>query len=78
MFVKVIAVLCHISNPSLCLEETVTDSNLTEGLTLQSCLLAPPELAKWHSNLPSYQQYRVTGWKCQFGNREPPPPAGRA
>jgi hypothetical protein len=78
MFVKVIAVLCHLANPQICLEETVTDSNMQEDLTMGECLHGLARTVKWHSEHPSYQSYRLSGWKCQIGNREPPPPAGRA
>ena len=77
-FVTVIAVLCQIANPSMCLEERVTDTAMDDTLSLQDCLLGPPKLAKWLSEHPSYQQYRLAGWKCQIGNREPPPAGGKA
>ena len=59
-FVTVIAVLCQIANPSLCLEERVTDTAMDDTLSLQDCLLGPPKLAKWLSEHPSYNS---TGWQ---------------
>jgi hypothetical protein len=78
MFITVSAVLCHlIAGQPVCVDEVVTDSNMTEGLTWQGCLLAPPPLAKWKSEHPIYNkpEWYIEKWRCTPGHYEP---AGRA
>jgi hypothetical protein len=50
---------------------------MTEGLTWQGCLLAPPPLAKWKSEHPIYNkpEWYIEKWRCTPGHYEP---AGRA
>jgi hypothetical protein len=40
MFVTVVAVLCHLAGPATggCVEEIVTDSNMTPEITFQECM----------------------------------------
>jgi hypothetical protein len=40
MFVTVVAVLCHLGGPAAdsCVEEIVTDSNMTPDITIQECM----------------------------------------
>ena len=40
MFVTVVAVLCHLTGPAAggCVEEIVTDSNMTPEITFQECM----------------------------------------
>jgi hypothetical protein len=79
MFVTVTAVLCHLAAPTLCVEEIVTDTNMDDTLTMQSCLMGQAYLAKYMAEHPIYRTgYRLDRWRCTIGNREPPPPGGRA
>lgn len=71
MFVTVVAILCTLQ--SFCVEEIVTDSNLTEGLSFQPCLSgAQAPFAKWKDEHPVYraERYRISGWKCVPGHYE--------
>jgi hypothetical protein len=55
MFVTVVAVLCHINGIAVagCVEEIVTDSNLTPEITFLECAIgAQAPLAKWMSEHP--------------------------
>ena len=63
--IKVSAVLCSLINPLSCHEETVTDSNFSD-VTMQSCMMGMPQLAKWMEDKP---MYRLASWKCQLGDR---------
>jgi hypothetical protein len=40
--IKVIAVLCSLSSPAKCHEQTVTTSDFAE-VSMQSCLMGPPQ-----------------------------------
>ena len=39
--IKIIAVLCSLSSPANCHEQTVTTSDFTD-ISMQSCLMGPP------------------------------------
>jgi hypothetical protein len=76
MLITIVAVLCSLQG--LCVEEIVTDSNLTPELTFQGCLAgAQAPLAAWKEGHPLYhgERWRVSKWKCVPGRYEP---AGRA
>jgi hypothetical protein len=73
MFVTVSAVLCHLlAGQPVCVEEIVTDTNMTPELTWQGCLLAPPSLAKWKGEHPIYAKpgWYVEKWRCTPGHYE--------
>jgi hypothetical protein len=44
--IKIIAVLCSLSSPASCHEQTVTTSDFAE-VSMQSCLMGAPQLAEW-------------------------------
>jgi hypothetical protein len=44
--IKIMAVLCSLSSPTNCDEQTVTTSGFVE-VSLQSCLIGAPQLAEW-------------------------------
>lgn len=73
MLVTVSVVLCHLLLGSpVCVDEVVTDTNMTEGLTWQGCLLGPPQLAKWKSEHPTYrrEEWYIAKWRCTPGRHE--------
>jgi len=44
--IKIIAVLCSLSSPECCHEQTVTTSHFAD-VSMQSCLIGVPQLAEW-------------------------------
>ena len=44
--IKIIAVLCSLSSPANCREQTVTTSDFAD-VSMQSCLMGAPQLAEW-------------------------------
>ena len=50
--IKVIAVLCSLSSPANCHEQTVTTSDFAE-VSMQSCLMGAPQLAEWMKQHPA-------------------------
>lgn len=74
MFVTVVAVLCHLGGPASgsCVEEIVTDSNMTPDITFQECMKgAQAPLAKWMGEHPLYHaNWRIERYKCVPGHYE--------
>ncbi|MGY8635990.1 hypothetical protein RAD15_26310 [Bradyrhizobium sp. 14AA] len=66
--IKIIAVLCSLSSPGNCHEQTVTTSDFAD-VSMQSCLMGAPQLAAWMSQHPAE---RLAGWRCVVGQ-----PGGR-
>ena len=66
--IKIIAVLCSLSSPANCREQTVTTSDFA-GVSVQSCLMGAPQLAEWMNQHPAE---RLAGWRCEIGH-----PGGR-
>ena len=69
MFVTLVAVLCHVlpGGPGGCVEEIVTDSNLS-NITFQSCAIQGQiGIAKWMSEHPIYH----ANWTLQRYKRAP-------
>jgi hypothetical protein len=64
--IQIIAVLCSLSAPADCREQTVTTSDF-QDLSVTSCLMGAPQLADWMKNHPGQ---RLAGWKCVIGQRE--------
>ena len=64
--IKIIAVLCSLSAPANCREETVTTSDFAE-VSMQSCLMGAPQLAEWMRQHPAE---RLAAWRCEMGKRE--------
>jgi hypothetical protein len=50
--IKIIAVLCSLSTPANCHEQTVTTSDFAE-VSMQSCLMGAPQLAEWMKEHPA-------------------------
>jgi hypothetical protein len=63
--IKVIAVLCSLTSPTNCREQTVTTSDLAD-VSMQSCLMGAPQLADWMKQHPTE---RLAGWRCVIGNQ---------
>lgn len=61
--IKVIAILCSLSDPSICREVTVTTSDFS-GVSMQACLVGIPQLADWMKEHPAEFLAR---WKCVGG-----------
>ena len=50
--IAIIAVLCSLSSPANCHEQTVTTSDFAD-VSMQSCLMGAPQLADWMSQHPT-------------------------
>ncbi|MBR0903441.1 hypothetical protein [Bradyrhizobium liaoningense] len=74
MFVTVVAVLCRLSAASSgsCVEEIVTDSNMTPEISMMQCAIsAQAPLAKWMGEHPIYHaNWRLERYKCVPGHYE--------
>jgi hypothetical protein len=64
--IKIIAVLCSLSSPANCREQTVTTSDFAE-ISMQSCLMGAPQLAEWMKQHPAE---RLAAWRCVIGRRD--------
>jgi len=56
-------VLCSLSVPADCQEQTVTTSDFAD-ISLTSCLMGAPQLAEWMKDHPNQ---RLARWKCVLG-----------
>ena len=63
--IKIIAVLCSLSSPASCHEQTVTTSDFAD-VSMQSCLMGAPQLADWMKNHPAE---RLAAWRCVIGKQ---------
>jgi hypothetical protein len=61
--IKIIAVLCSLSSPAVCHEQTVTTSDFA-SVSMQSCLMGAPQLADWMKQHPAE---RLGAWRCVIG-----------
>jgi len=61
--IKIIAVLCSLSSPTNCHEQTVTTSDFA-NVSMQSCLMGAPQLAEWMKQHPAE---RLAAWRCVIG-----------
>jgi len=61
--IRVIAVLCRLSAPTECHDQTVTTSELAD-ISMQACLMGAPALAEFMRGFP---QYRLSKWRCVLG-----------
>jgi hypothetical protein len=64
--IKIIAVLCSLSSPANCHEQTVTTSDFA-SISMQSCLIGAPQLAEW---MKDHAAERLTAWRCVIGKRD--------
>jgi hypothetical protein len=64
--IAIIAVLCSLSAPANCHEQTVTTSDFTE-VSMQSCLIGAPQLADWMRQHPTE---RLAAWRCVIGKQD--------
>jgi hypothetical protein len=65
LVIKIVAVLCSLSSPAECREQTVTTSDFAD-VSMQSCMMGAPQLADWMK----HPAERLAGWRCEFGKRE--------
>ena len=63
--IKIIAVLCSLSSPASCHEQTVTTSDFAY-VSMQSCLMGAPQLADWMKQHPAE---RLAAWRCVIGKQ---------
>ncbi len=64
--IKIIAVLCSLSDPTNCYEQTVTTSDFAD-ISIQSCLMGAPQFADWMKQHPAE---RLAAWRCMIGKRD--------
>ena len=64
--IKIIAVLCSLSSPANCREQTVTTSDFAE-VSMQSCLVGVLQLAEWMKQHPAE---RLAAWRCVIGKQD--------
>ena len=64
--IKIIAVLCSLSSPTNCHEQTVTTSDFAH-VSMQSCLMGAPQLAEWMKQHPAE---RLAAWRCVIGKQD--------
>nr|WP_247376690.1 MULTISPECIES: hypothetical protein [unclassified Bradyrhizobium] len=64
--IKIIAVLCNLSSPANCHEQTVTTSDFAD-VSMQSCLMGAPQLADW---MKLHPVERLAGWRCVIGTQD--------
>jgi hypothetical protein len=63
--IKVIAVLCSLSNTQDCHEVTVTNSDFAQ-ITMQGCMTGAVAMADWMKDHPVE---RLIKWRCEIGQR---------
>ncbi len=63
--IAIIAVLCSLSSPANCHEQTVTTSDFAD-VSMRSCLMGVPQLAEWMKQHPAE---RLASWRCEMGNQ---------
>jgi hypothetical protein len=64
--IKMIAVLCSLSSPANCHEQTVTTSDFAD-VSMQSCLIGAPQLDEWMKQHPAE---RLAAWRCVIGKQD--------
>jgi hypothetical protein len=64
--IAIIAVLCSLSSPANCHEQTVTTSDFVD-VSMQSCLMGAPQLADWMNQHPTE---RLAAWRYVFGKKD--------
>jgi hypothetical protein len=64
--IKIIAVLCSLSAPANCHEQTVTSSDFA-NVSIQSCMMGAPQLAEW---MRQHAAERLAAWRCVIGQRD--------
>ena len=64
--IQIIAVLCSLSSPANCREQTVTTSAFAD-VSMQSCLMGAPKLAEW---MKQYPAERLAAWRCVIGRQD--------
>jgi len=64
--IKIIAVLCSLSSPANCHEQTITTSDFAD-VSMQSFLMGAPKVAEWMKDHPTE---RLAAWRCVIGKQE--------
>ena len=66
LVIKIVAVLCSLSAPADCHEQTVTTSDFAD-VSMQSCMMGAPQLADWMKQHPAEL---LAGCRCEFCKRQ--------
>jgi hypothetical protein len=64
--IKIIAVLCSLSSPADCHEQTVTTSDFAD-VSMISCLMGAPQLADW---MKQHAAECLAAWRCVIGRHD--------
>ena len=64
--ITIIAMLCSLSSPASCHEQTVTTSDFAD-VSMQSCLMGAPQLA---DRMNQHPNERLAAWRCVFGKKD--------
>jgi len=59
-------VLCSLSSPANCHEQTVTTSDFAD-VSMQSCLMGAPQLAE---RMKQHPAERLAAWRCVIGKQD--------
>jgi hypothetical protein len=65
--IKVLALICRLASPTDCMEQIVTNSDVTD-LTMAACVVGAPQVADWI--LKNHPGYRLAKWTCTMGTRD--------
>jgi hypothetical protein len=63
--IAIIAVLCSLSAPASCQEQTVTTSDFAD-VSVQSCLMGAPQFA---DSMKQHPAERLAAWRCVIGKQ---------
>lgn len=71
--IKVIAVLCSLSDPNVCHNHTLVSANMGD-LPIPVCMQGSPELRDMLVDLVAdHPNERLKTWLCEMGERISPP-----
>lgn len=67
--VKIIALLCRLTNPHDCHEETIKSVLVGPTVSMISCAVGQPALAEFMAERPAY---RLELWRCEAADKGDP------
>ncbi|SHH47517.1 hypothetical protein [Bradyrhizobium erythrophlei] len=62
--ITVVAIVCSLSLG--CVEEIVTDSDVSPEVTMTSCMMGESQIVKWMQE-SKYKDWKLESWKCVPG-----------